>query len=500
VSNQGSKETKERDIRKWVVISIAALLVIAGGILAVLLAAENYSGRSQFCGTQCHIMKPNFETWKKDKHSKPDKKTGKITECIDCHYKPGEKPTARAKFRGLGQLFSYLATGDKEVRKRATVSDLSCTTSACHPRDALLVKPIDYKKKYETSYKGVLKAFTHKTHLEKPIEGQKLQCTSCHMHQARDKHFDVPKEACFLCHFRKAPENEGRAKCSVCHEISDKPFEVKKGLDEAGNSDKPKKPITHKTLEQGKIACNSCHLELIKGSTTLKLGLCLECHHDATPELMTKIGNKKLMHEKHVNIQTARCFQCHETIEHKKSSYLDAALTNCAACHPEPHFYTKKLLAGEGAQGSKEQYPSLMHSFGTNCLACHKSNTRDEKGNKVAKGSDKACALCHNNDPKYGKMTAQWSKDVKDALLEAKQAEKKALTAVAVLTEAKIQVPVKTAVKLKQAQENLRISSAGGGAHNKKFAMLLIDMAQQGFEEIAAEIKSIAPKGVTEGK
>lgn len=498
MTEKNTEAPKKRNFKKGLIIAVIVLVVIVAGVLSAMFAAEKYTGRSEFCGTQCHIMKPNYTTWKKGKHSLPDKETGKITGCIDCHYKPGEKPTPKAKFRGLGQLFSYLATGDKEVRKRPVVSDLGCTTSKCHPLDKLLPKPIDYKKKYETKYKGTLKAFTHKTHLEKPIEGQKLQCTSCHMHFARDKHFDVPKEACFLCHFRKAAENEGRAKCAVCHEISDKPLEVKKGLAEAVSDDKPKKPITHKTLEKAKVACNSCHLELIRGSTALKVDLCLECHHDASPELMAKIGNKRLMHEKHVNIQTARCFQCHETISHKKNSYLDYAEANCASCHPESHLYTKKLLAGTGAQGIKEKYPSLMHAFGTNCLACHQKKGRDEKGNKVTKGSDKACAVCHNNDPRYGKMTVQWSKEIKDALAEAKQAEKKALDAVTGLVEAKITIPAKTAAKLKQAQENLRVSSAGGGVHNKKFAMLLIDMAQQGFEEVLAEITSIAPKGGTD--
>lgn len=488
---------KTSNTMKWLLWGLFAISVAAVGALTVLLAAEKYTGRSEFCGTQCHIMKPNYQTWKNDKHSKPDKETGKITGCIDCHYKPGEKPTPKAKFRGLGQLFSYLATGDKEVRKRPTVSDLSCTTSTCHPLDKLLVKQIDYKKKYETKYKGTLKMFTHKTHLEKPIEGQKLQCTSCHMHQARDKHFDVPREACFLCHFRKGKENEGRSKCAVCHEIPEKPLQAKKDANEPASDDKPKKPITHKSLEQAKVACNSCHMEMIRGSSALKVDLCLECHHDASPELMAKIGNRQLMHQEHVTKQTARCFQCHETIEHKKTSYLDAGVTNCAACHPEPHFYTKKLLAGEGAHGIKEKYPSLMHAFGTNCNGCHKQDGHDLKGNKVVKGSNRACAQCHHNDPKYEKQTVQWVKDIADALAEAKQSEKKTLDAV---EEIKGKIPAKSAAKLKQAQENLRVASAGGGVHNKKFAMLLIDMAQQGFEEVLAEIKSLTPKGGTDEK
>jgi ABC-type cobalt transport system substrate-binding protein len=500
VDEKSTEVKSKKRVGKWLIIAVIVLVVISAGVLLVLLAAENYSGRSQFCGTQCHIMKPNYETWKKDKHSQPDKETGKITGCIDCHYKPGEKPTPKAKFRGLGQLFSYLATGDKEVRKRPVVSDLGCTTSKCHPMDKLLVKKIDYKKKYETKYKGNLIPFEHKTHLEKVIDGQKLQCTSCHLHQSRDKHFEVPKELCFICHFRKAKENEGRAKCAVCHEIPTKPMQVKKAPGEAGTDDKPKKPITHKELEAAKISCNRCHLEMIMGSTALKMDLCLECHHDASPELLAKVSNKKLMHMEHVTKQTARCNQCHETIDHKKSSYLDAAVQNCAACHPEPHFYTKKILAGVGGvgEGSKEKFPSLMHSFGTNCTGCHQQDGRDGKGNKVRKGSNKTCGECHHKDPKYEKMTIQWAKDIVDAVAETKLAEKAALEA---MEQAKGAAPAailtKATAKVKLGQENLRVVTAGGGVHNKKYAMLLLDMATQNFQEVVAELK---PKGGTDEK
>jgi cytochrome c553 len=491
VDEKSTEVHKMGKFKKWLIIVVIVLVVIAAGILAALIAAEKHTGTPEFCGTQCHIMKPNYDAWKKDKHSKPDKVTGKITICIDCHYKPGERPTTKAKFKGLGQLFSYLSTGEKEVWKRAAVSDQSCSVANCHPLDKHEKKPLEYIKKYHTEYKGKLKPFTHKTHFDKTIDGQKLHCTSCHYHISPEKHFNVPMDICFLCHFRKAKENEGRAKCSVCHEIPEKPLQVKKTAAEGGD-DKPKKPITHKSLEDAKVACNRCHLEMVMGSTKIRMEYCSECHHYPSPELLAKGKNKVLMHQEHVTKHTARCFQCHETISHKKSSYLDAAVKDCAACHPEPHFYTKKLLAGDSGMKVDVKYPSLMHSFGTTCTGCHQKDSRDAKGNKVRKGSDTACTLCHNNDPKYGKMIKQWGQDIKDALAEAKIVEQKAMDAV---EQAKGNIPAKTQAKFNLAQENLRTAAAGGGIHNKKYAMLLIDMAQQGFEEVVAEIKGNTPKG-----
>lgn len=210
-------------IRKRLTMIAAALVLFIVCIVVVIFAAETYTSSSAFC-TKCHIMKTAVETWKKDKHTVGShSKIEKDVDCIECHYAPGDKLNPRVKFRGLGQLFSYIATQDKEVRKRAVVNDASCLTSKCHPKENFFEKKIDYRSKYKTEYKGELVPFTHKMHDEKTIEGQKLRCSSCHINNSTGKHFEVPKELCFLCHFRSAKENEGRAKCSVCHVISKEP-------------------------------------------------------------------------------------------------------------------------------------------------------------------------------------------------------------------------------------------------------------------------------------
>jgi hypothetical protein len=477
---------KKRHWLIWLLV-VGAILAVIG--LTTILAAEKYTSRAEFCGLTCHIMKPNWETYKNDKHFK------KNVLCIDCHYAPGEKITPKAKFRGLGQLFSYLGFGDKEVRKRPEVSDLSCSTSNCHPKEKFYDKKIDYKKTYQLKYKGDLKPFVHKTHFEKLIDGQKMHCSTCHMHSARDKHLDVPMAICFICHLRNAPENQGRAKCSVCHTVPTKVLKAKTA--DPASSNEPKKPITHETLEKQKVSCSSCHMEMIRVPLKIKADYCLECHHDASPEMLAKGANKKLMHEEHVAKQKARCTQCHETIVHKKINYLDAAIENCSICHAKPHLYTKKLLTSEEIPGVKEKFPSQMHEFGVNCLGCHKKDGRDEKGNQVKVGSDKACVNCHNGVAKYGTMTKQWKDDVKEALAEVKKSEQKTIEAI---TEAKGKVPAKAynaaLAKLNAGQESLRTAAAGGGAHNKKLAMWMIDMAQQSFDEAQAALKGApTPKG-----
>jgi len=470
--------------KKLTIIGVAfGILIIC--VAAIIFAAEKYTSSSGFC-TKCHIMKTAVETWKKDKHTMGShSKIEKDVDCIECHYAPGDKMNPKVKFRGLGQLFSYIATQEKEVRRRAVVNDSSCMTEKCHPKENFFEKKIEYKTKYETEFKGNLVPFTHKTHDEKAIEGQKLRCSSCHIKSSVGKHFEVPKELCFLCHFRSAKENEGRAKCAVCHVISKEPLRVKK---EGGKTDEAEtKPITHQGLEKAKIACGSCHFELVSGPTALKKDACIECHHSPTPELMSTATDKKKMHEEHVTKQTARCFHCHQTMEHKKAPYLDTVIRNCATCHPEPHRDQKLMIAGEGGKGVAK-FPIAHDMMKTNCLGCHTKDGHDEKGRRVRTAEVKSCVDCHA-DKEMEKQPDKWKRDVYEELKAAREFEKEI---VAAIEEAKGKLPTsvvkKLATLLKDAQENLRIVDAGGGVHNKKYAMLLIETGMLKFDAIKAEL------------
>jgi hypothetical protein len=49
----------------------------------------------------------------------------------------------------------------------------------------------------------------------------------------------------------------------------------------------------------------------------------------------------------------------------------------------------------------------------------------------------------------------------------------------------------KTEALLKDGRENLRIAEAGGGVHNKKYSILLIDTAVKNFEDILKELGTV---------
>lgn len=196
----------------------------------------------------------------------------------------------------------------------------------------------------------------------------------------------------------------------------------------------------------------------------------------------------KLMHDAHITKQTARCVNCHQNIAHEKANYLDVTIQNCAICHPEPHLYQKLLIAGEGGKGIDKAYPVKHHDMKTNCLGCHTKDGHDEKGRKVKQGEEKTCIACH--DKEAGEQGEKWKKDVADSLNDARDIEKRAIDAI---EKAKGKVPAtnlkKSLALLKNGQENLKIVDAGGGVHNKKYSMLLIDTAIDNLEAAIAELK-----------
>ena len=447
-------------------IILVILVMVIIGAIAGIFTAEYYTAQPQFCGS-CHIMKNYYESWKKDKHSETN-----IT-CVDCHYPPGEKHALKSKFKGLGQLFTYLGTGKNVVRTPAKVSDLSCTTSACHPSEKFMDKKVQFTEKIP---------YVHNTHKDKTIEGQTLHCDTCHQHVRTENHFEVPRMACYLCHFKEAKFNEGRAKCSLCHEIPDKSL---KKLEEG--AEPPKKTITHKTLEESKVACESCHYQIIQGKGGIKKEDCFNCH-EYSAEMLKKAEDKKSMHQEHVAAQNAKCFDCHMPIEHKEVDFMEQAKSNCSTCHPDHHAQQKMLIAGTGGKGIEQDYPIRHFNVKVNCFACHTKDDYDTKGEHIRKENPENVAACHTEDEK--KLVKKWKEDVYDILAETTEIEQEAMKAI---EDAKGRLPESTIQKamsmVAEGQENIKIVVAGGGVHNKKYSVLLLDIAMEKFDNAIAELE-----------
>lgn len=458
-------------MKKGILLSIILTVVI---IAAMVFAVESYTARPSFCGTSCHIMDKPYKSWQTDKHGK----TGKVeVACVDCHYAPGEKMTLHAKFKGLGQLFTYLSTDSKEVRRPTHIADISCSTGQCHPSEKFMNKKLIYGKDKKVR-------FTHKAHFEKTIPGQEMHCTTCHIKAGDKKHFEVPKEQCYICHFRNTEFNTDRAACNLCHEIPTTPLQAQKKNSRPGSDEKI---ITHQTLEKAGVSCKSCHYQVIMGDMNLTPRSCEKCHRDQA--VLEKRNRMKLMHAEHVARQKAKCADCHQPLIHKERDFIEAARLNCASCHPNHHSLQKTLLVG-AAYGGVPETPSLMNPVKTNCLGCH-DKPEMHKGETILRGSAESCAGCHTQDHK--KLLADWINEVRTEIKFAKGEIARAETLIIQLKDelGKDQVAEFKQLLVKGG-ETLDLVEFGNGVHNKKYSIMLIDEALNSIYMVLDELEPLA--------
>lgn len=482
---------------------------LISGLVIVLLGAayggvEYYTAQSSFCGGSCHAMTEQYDAWKSSVHHENNNESGKQADCIDCHFLPGEHSSVKAKLEGLRHLAAYLYDPDAPLPIRPVIKDGACQRSGCHDSQDFVTKELQYTEKVK---------FRHEVHLgDKALEGHQLSCDTCHFKVTEKNHFEVPKEICFLCHlkldapdlrravmapgeiqrvsFKQDPKiefNEGRSKCSLCHEIPTRSLQAQKSVDNPDD-----KPITHQTLQERGVPCESCHYEVIKGHGEINTGNvvsngCLRCHNTSAG-LLEAANDKKRMHDAHIEPAKADCFDCHTVVEHKhRDDHLDFVREDCKLCHDNQHRYQKMLLAGVPVADVPET-PQLMAGVNTNCMACHIKKT-DQNGHLLRKGSGEACVGCHTRE--HDTMLENWNTDVSGELKAAEELETEVSNALKTVEAdgslAKEKLEEAKSI-LGRGSEYLNVVRIGNGVHNKKYSVLLIDQAFQQFDEAMALI------------
>jgi hypothetical protein len=500
-------EKKERIMKKDVFFAFFIILLLLPRIAvseeAVLQEAIPDVKTQFFCG-YCHVLsypkviKKAYLSWKDSKH--------KDIGCVQCHYPleqlqykipehkriPKDKKDTpdksamdfmKTELEVLSRLITVLNMDSSVTMTKPRLDDRSCTTSKCHPTTGegkegeYWTKQIEFAKYVREDKSEAVVSLTHEKHFDKEkwVEGQEMHCTTCHARETEQRHFEVSREKCFLCHFKNLALDEKRAKCSLCHEVPTAPLQKQK-KEGAGEEEKP---ITHKSLEEAKVPCESCHRQLVEGMGLVNEERCYTCH-EQSEEISKDPLNKKLMHEKHVADQTAHCFNCHESILHKEADFIELAKNNCSACHPDHHLFQKMLITGDERKGIPKT-PGLMYEVKTNCLSCHKEE-KLVKGEKVAHGAAKACVSCHTE--KHEGMVKEWKDKTGEELKNAKEIEKEALETIEnAKDKASKKAMEKATSMVKEGQENMRIVEYGGGVHNKKYSVMLLDEAMNNFED-----------------
>lgn len=508
---------KKRNIVKTAGAALAVILMMLVSPSSVYPnEKESTTIKSQFFCGYCHILSyPNVikkahTLWKKGKH--------KDVPCAQCHYpqdkygikipeheriprdereeskRKTEIEFMKTELEVLSRLVTILNMEETTVVRKSRIDDRSCTTSQCHPtagkgeKAAYWTKKIKYDEyDREDQSKGIV-SFVHEKHYDRKkwIKGDVLHCSSCHYRQTENNHFEVGKDSCILCHLGNNKFNEGLSKCSLCHEIPTKPLQKQKKKDDETSGKKEEEPITHEKLEDKKVPCASCHVEVIKGTGQVHKSTCLNCH-DNDKSIMKEVDNLEVMHKAHVAEQNASCFECHEPIEHKRvDDYFKSTVENCSGCHENSHFFQKKLLIGDASK-DVETTPSLMHDVKTNCLGCHIKFEHNDRGQKVKRATAKACVDCHTE--RHEEMLTEWKDKIKEEIDAVEEVEKEAQQAI---EQAKGSVPDNKYKKANemyvQGQQYLNIVRYGNGAHNKKYSIMLIDKAFNRFEDIIADL------------
>ncbi len=503
-------------------LGVAALVVIVA-LSAMVGGAEYYMSQPSFCGTSCHVMNEPYEGWKNSKHHASNNDEGEQASCVDCHYVPGGKLTIKAHLQGARHLAAYLYDPDAPLPIRAVVPDGGCLRSGCHSKES-------FDDDEEIQYTETT-IFKHKAHFEEDaLEGQTLTCDACHFKVTEEKHFEVPAAICYLCHFLPGPSddaepeqpqaglvkvklggaaggalngragakvygpatlkfNEGPAKCDLCHTIPTESLQQQKSADDPDDD-----AITHESLTEAEVPCESCHLEVVQGNGDIEPGGvnangCVACHNWGPDRVAVELEDVSQMHDQHVKTRRADCFDCHGVIRHDAGGdYLDNVRVACTACHENQHEYQRALLVGAPRGDDVPETPGLMHEVKTNCLGCHVESAH-VKGATVRQGSGDACAGCHGEDEKD--MVQDWKDTLAEEVTFVKELEKEAAALIAALQgKAASTALEEAATMLETGRRSLRIVEYGNGVHNKKYSMMLLDHALTSFEDLVDSLQA----------
>lgn len=314
-------------IKNWISshrLPIAVVLIILiSGIAVVTEKALEITENPNFCGKNCHIMRPYYNSWLASPHNK--------VRCVECHYEPGLIGHVKGKMGGLMQLYRYETTTEEYSGKLyAKVMDDNCLI--CHEK---IIFPS------EISYIGA--NFSHRNHLFQPKRGIGLTCTSCHSMRLSDRkehlavtdpsctrchpnfmqrdagHIVVATSTCFTCHFRDVPGNTSISGCPSCHRPP-------------GETHRNYTNFNHASHVSRGFECLTCHINTSTGANdVVQESKCFSCHN--IKERVKRYDDSGFVHKNHVTNNKIACLECHSNVKHTPAIKENL----CATCHDQEH-------------------------------------------------------------------------------------------------------------------------------------------------------------------
>ena len=323
----------------WLAGALAALVIVM-----VVAAVGFYAVYDAKSCANCHIVKPEVETYKASAHYRAG------VGCQECHTKPGVFSYFIRNLEGLGNIVLYVS-GHYERPLTAYVGADTCVR--CHPKAQLERDQvfgnirINHTGLREAGYQcltchanishpgtrpEIARASQNRMSIcAKCHDGEQLPdtCSTCHVGGAPAVEIDVPiqghvtAQECRGCH-------ESRTFCSECHEGLQMPHPSswQRGHGKV-------------VLDRGKSICVSCHLKA-------KPTFCIDCHGLAMPHPADWVAR----HDNAAAKDQQVCVRCH-------------GKNSCIKCHglTMPH-----------PAGFVQSHPSTYYASPNLCSRCHSSS------------------------------------------------------------------------------------------------------------------------------
>jgi nitrate/TMAO reductase-like tetraheme cytochrome c subunit len=438
-----------KGIKVFVLFCLIAFFVVTVALL-------QFSESSTFCGL-CHQMNSYIESWKASSH--------RNVSCTQCHYAPGFFNHLKGKWVDGQVSLAYFISGKKPSMPHAEISDASCLQKGCHKIEELQGDMI---------YKNV--AFSHGKHLDELKRGMKLRCTSCHAQMVQGQHLTVHETNCFICHYYKAgPKGEEECLscaiggCTSCH------FEPKGDINVKGWN------FNHRKYIERGVACEKCHLNVIKGDGHVPEGKCVQCHNE--PEILVTQYPSELQHKNHVTNHKIECSHCHTPLRHEIGEIptLTHSPTNCDTCHTkEIHMGPQQVYRGIGGIGVPDS-PSLMFTANVDCIACHRKTEESQAALHTTQYAERAvegaCVDCHGEG--FDQTLRHWKVLLSRAETETNQRVSNAQKALYELekTAGRSAAYRRAQNLINEARHNYSLVLLGRGVHNIEYAIKLLNVA-----------------------
>lgn len=359
-------------------IFIISTIIILVGITTTAKIIE-ITENPAFCGKNCHIMKPYFDSWKTSSHND--------VRCVECHYEPGFVGHVKGKINGLMQFYKY-QTSDEDYSGKlyARVLDKNCLV--CHET-----------RIFSSNIYYLNTNFSHKNHLLLPKRNIDLTCTSCHSmlvigmkehqrvtdpscgqcHSSLVKmgedtgHIVVTTSTCITCHFRTENKNSSHKKnnsnvpisgCPSCH---GPPKETYSGFTSFNH--------TIHTIKG--VECLTCHVNISIGADDIvSQSKCNSCHN--IRERVEKYNDIDFVHKNHVTNNKIACYNCHSNVKHNPT----VKENTCSKCHNKDHpkdwlmTHKKEVLIGKNCRTCHlPQFCSDCHGKGSKIEDIKNNNT-----------------------------------------------------------------------------------------------------------------------------